>query len=67
MAGTATAAAIANIYYPGRTVSSTMQRFGIQLASGGLFNILKEYWPDIRQKLSFSRPEKSASAVETAR
>jgi hypothetical protein len=55
VAGTATAAAIANLYYPDRTFSSTMQRFGIQLASGGLFNVLKEYWPDIRQKVSLRR------------
>ena len=53
VAGTATAAAIENLYYPDRTFPNTMQRFGIQLASGGVFNVLKEYWPDIRQKLSF--------------
>jgi hypothetical protein len=55
VAGTATTAAIANIYYPDRSVSSTIQRFGLQLASGGVFNVLKEYWPDIRQKFSFRR------------
>jgi hypothetical protein len=54
-AGTASAAAIANLYYPDRTFSSTMQRFGIQLASGGVFNILKEYWPNIRQRFPFRR------------
>src|SRR5579864_1409014 len=55
VAGTATAAGIANIYYPDRGVSSTIQRFGIQLASGGVFNVMKEYWPDIRQRLPFRR------------
>jgi hypothetical protein len=60
VAGTAAGAAIANLYYPRRTFPSTMQRFGIQLASGGVFNILKEYWPDIRQKLS-SRSRVAAS------
>jgi hypothetical protein len=60
VAGTAAGAAIANLYYPRRTFPSTMQRFGIQLASGGVFNILKEYWPDIRQKLS-SRSRIAAS------
>jgi hypothetical protein len=55
VAGTATAAGIENIYYPSRTFPNTMQRFGIQLASGGVFNVLKEYWPDIRQKLPFRR------------
>jgi hypothetical protein len=52
VAGTAAGAAIANLYYPDRTFSGTMQRFAIQLASGGVFNVLKEYWPDLRQKLS---------------
>jgi|SRR5579859_6471444 len=51
VAGTAAGAAIANLYYPDRTFSSTMQRFGIQFGSGGVFNVLKEYWPDLRQKL----------------
>ena len=52
VAGIATAAGIETLYYPSRTFPNTMQRFGIQLASGGAFNLLKEYWPNIRQKLS---------------
>lgn len=63
VAGTATGAAIANIYYPGRSVSNTMQRFGIQLASGALFNVLKEYWPDIRQKFFLPRPKRDESVI----
>ena len=55
LAGTATAASIANIYYPDRNLSGTMQRFGILLASGVVFDVMKEYWPDIRQKLNFHR------------
>jgi hypothetical protein len=55
VAGIATSAAIANLYYPDRSFSSTIQRFGLQLGSGGVFNVLKEYWPDIRQKLSFRK------------
>jgi hypothetical protein len=55
VAGTATAASIANVYYPDRSFSNTIQRFGIQLASGGVFNVLKEYWPDIRQRLFLRR------------
>ncbi|HXI42668.1 MAG TPA: hypothetical protein VNH83_21980 [Bryobacteraceae bacterium] len=58
--GIATAAGIETLYYPSRTLSNTMQRFGIQLASGGVFNVLREYWPDIRQKLS-SRSRVAAS------
>jgi hypothetical protein len=52
--GAATAAGIANFYYPAasRTVGYTMQKFGVQLASGALFNMLREFWPDVRHKLS---------------
>jgi hypothetical protein len=67
VAGTATAAAIANLYYPDRTFPSTMQRFGIQLASGGVFNVLKEYWPDIRQKLSFRRRTEASKHLNETR
>jgi hypothetical protein len=51
--GAATAAGIANFYYPAdsRTVGYTMQKFGVQLASGALFNMLREFWPDVRHKL----------------
>ena len=50
--GAASAAGIANLYYPAdnRTVGYTMQNFGVQLASGALFNMLKEFWPDVRHK-----------------
>jgi hypothetical protein len=50
--GTAAAQGIANAYYPAdsRTLGNTAQRFGTQLASDALFNVLKEFWPDIRGK-----------------
>jgi len=56
--GAASAAGIANLYYPAdnRTVGYTMQNFGVQLASGALFNMLKEFWPDVRHK----HPRRSA-------
>jgi len=66
VAGTAAGAAIANLYYPDRTFKGTTQRFGIQLASGGVFNVLKEYWPDLRRKLS-SRSRIAASKDLDAR
>jgi hypothetical protein len=65
--GTATAAAIENIYYPDRTIPNTMQRFGIQLASGGIFNVLKEHWPGIQQKLSFRRRIEASKQLNETR
>jgi len=52
--GAATAAGIANLYYPAdsRTLGYTMQKFSVQLASRALFNTLIEFWPDVRRKLS---------------
>jgi hypothetical protein len=52
--GTAVAAGISNAYYPAntRTVGNTVQMFGYQLATGALFNVLQEFWPDIQRKLS---------------
>jgi hypothetical protein len=67
VAGTATTAAIANLYYSDRSFSSTVQRFGVQVASGGVFNVLKEYWPDIRQKLSFHKFVRTTSLTNKTR
>jgi hypothetical protein len=52
--GAATAAGIANLYYPAqsRTMGYTMQKFGVQLGSGAAFNVLREFWPDVHRKLS---------------
>jgi hypothetical protein len=50
--GNATAAAIANAYYPDyRTASDTVQRFGIQIGLDVAGNILKEFWPDMQDKI----------------
>ena len=51
--GNAVAAGIANAYNPAeeRTFGNTVQKFGTQLATDALFNVLKEYWPDIHRKL----------------
>jgi hypothetical protein len=51
--GNALEAALSNAYYPGqeRTVSQTLQNWGVQMESAALNNIAKEFWPDIRQKL----------------
>lgn len=53
IAGNATAVAISNAYYPdGRNVSSAVSKFGSQIGVDMASNILKEFWPDIRKKLS---------------
>ncbi len=51
MLGSATAAAIADSYYPGRrTVGNAASKMGIQLGVGTAGNILKEFWPDLDRK-----------------
>jgi hypothetical protein len=46
-------AGLSNAYYPAqeRTVSQTMQNWGVQMESAALNNIAKEFWPDIRHKV----------------
>ncbi len=50
LAGTAAAAGIGVAYYPveSRTAGDTLQRFGGQLGTDALFNLFKEFWPDVR-------------------
>jgi hypothetical protein len=47
------AAGISNLYYPAadRSLSNTANKWAQQLALDTVFNIMKEYWPDVRQKL----------------
>jgi hypothetical protein len=51
--GNALAAGISNVYYPkaDRTVSGSLSRWGMQVMWDTLSNELKEFWPDLRQKL----------------
>jgi hypothetical protein len=51
--GNMLAVSIANAYYPpaNRTVTGTLLRWGMQLLWDTLSNEMKEFWPDIRQKL----------------
>jgi hypothetical protein len=53
VSGNAAAAAISNLYYPAanRTAGSTSQKLGLELATDAGFNVLKEFWPDIRRKI----------------
>jgi hypothetical protein len=53
VAGTAAAASLSNLYYApeDRTVSGTMTRWGTQVMWDTVANELKEFWPDIRNKI----------------
>ena len=44
---------ISNVYYPpeNRTLSKNLSRWGILVGEDTFFNLLKEYWPDIRHKV----------------
>ncbi len=44
---------LSNAYYPAASVNAAevAKRFGTSLAASALFNILPEFWPDIRQKI----------------
>jgi hypothetical protein len=44
--------ALSNTYYPDSSVNGTeiASRFATSLAASALYNILPEFWPDIRQK-----------------
>jgi hypothetical protein len=50
--GNAVAAGVSNLYYPAadRSFSNTASKWGQQLGLDTFFNIMKEYWPDMRKK-----------------
>jgi|SRR5215472_10300606 len=49
--GNGAGAGISNLYYPSseRTWTKTGQKWATQIALDGVFNIAKEFWPDINQ------------------
>jgi hypothetical protein len=51
--GAGAAAGIGNAYYPAQSNPwvKTYQRWGTQIGLDGVFNILKEFWPDINQSI----------------
>jgi len=53
LAGNAVAAGISNMYYPAadRSFGNTANKWGQQLALDTFFNVAKEFWPDVRNKL----------------
>ncbi len=64
-------ASIGNAYYPdNRSFSDTMQRMGTAIATDAISNVLKEFWPDIKKKISHRHTAGtlySASEVNTLR
>jgi hypothetical protein len=53
LAGNAVAAGLANLYYPreNRTGGDTLEKFAVNVFSDAGFNVLKEFWPDMRHKI----------------
>ncbi len=53
LAGNAVAAGISNLYYPAadRSFGNTANKWGQQIALDTFFNVAKEFWPDMRNKL----------------
>jgi hypothetical protein len=51
--GNGAAAGISDLYYPRpeRTWTKTGQKWASQVALDGVFNVLKEFWPDIRHRM----------------
>jgi hypothetical protein len=51
--GNAVAAGISNAYYPAvnRSFSNTANKWGQQIGLDTAFNIMKEFWPDVRRRL----------------
>jgi hypothetical protein len=61
--GAGASAGISNFYYPkeNRTLSNNLSQWGVMVGEDTFFNLLKEYWPDIHQKMfkRFHRPSLS--------
>ncbi len=55
--GAGAAAGIGNVYYPAayNPWVKTYQRWGTQVGLDGIFNVLKEFWPDIDQAVFHSK------------
>ena len=53
LGGNFVAAGISNAYYPAadRSFSNTVNKWSQQIALDTFFNVMKEFWPDMRQKL----------------
>lgn len=51
--GNGAGAGISDLYYPSqeRTWTKTGQKWATQVALDGIFNVMKEFWPDIRHRI----------------
>ena len=56
--GNAAAAGLSNIYYPAqdRNVAGNVSRYATQIAVDALGNFLKEFWPDMKRKITGRKP-----------
>ena len=52
--GNGSAVAISNLYYPGdtRNVADNVEKLGIAVGTDAFSQVLKEFWPDIKRKLT---------------
>jgi len=58
VSGNAIGAAVGNAYYPGeRRLSDNFGRFYSQMATDAFSQILKEFWPDIKNKYFHGKPK----------
>ena len=66
--GAGAAAGIGNAYYPAESNPwvKTYQRWGTQVGLDGVFNVLKEFWPDIDQRGISTENTNSNAACPTA-
>jgi hypothetical protein len=56
--GNAIASVIGNAYYPGeRKLGDNFQRFYTQMATDAFAQVLKEFWPDVKQKYFSHHPK----------
>ena len=53
LVGNGVSAGVGNAYYPdGRRLDDNVQRWGAQIATDTLSNVIKEFWPDVKRKFT---------------
>ena len=52
--GNGAAVGLSNLYYPAETrnVTDNVQKLGLQIGTDAISQVLKEFWPDWKRKLS---------------
>jgi hypothetical protein len=62
--GNAIATAISNAYYPStRDVSDNVQRLLMQCGTDALSNVLKEFWPDVKQRFKKKHADETSAVA----